>query len=223
MVLVTSIFLIGDFFSQKEVLVHEVAARSRIEKLLKESKEAAEAAYEKLKDLESTKNNLIHMIIHDLNNPLTVIYGELQLLRLESSDVLTKQQKESMDIALLSVQDLQRMIGNLLDINKMEEGKIKLHLETFMPCDIAEEISSQMKIIATSNVKWADPNSAMKDLARGKIALAAGLIVQVAGGVGQSLKTPHNLGDRQWGQFLQLQLHHGRQFAGVAGGQLDHA
>jgi PAS domain S-box-containing protein len=106
-----------------------------------------------LKKLEETKDSLTHMIIHDLNNPLTALVGEMQLIKLESEDKLSESQKTGLETALAASDDLKRMINNLLDINKMEDGKITLHQENFQLEDLANQVVGQMKIVASNQNK----------------------------------------------------------------------
>jgi len=103
-------------------------------------------SYKKLEALEQLKDSLTHMIVHDLNNPLTVISGELQLLMMAKTE-FNVEQKESLNLAFASTEDLKRMISNLLDINKMEENKLKLNYEKFNLEDLAQDVINQMNAI----------------------------------------------------------------------------
>jgi signal transduction histidine kinase len=83
----------------------------------------------RLMELEKVKDGLSHMIIHDLRNPLTAISTYLQLAAMDAGD-LSGPQKERVDRCLFFCQELERMIQNLLDISKMEEGKMQLNRES---------------------------------------------------------------------------------------------
>ncbi len=78
---------------------------------------------EKLRELEKTKDGLTHMIIHDLRNPLTAISAYLQLILMDKSNFSDGQQ-EKMERCLKFCEELGHQIQSLLDINKMEEGKL---------------------------------------------------------------------------------------------------
>ncbi|MBU1999001.1 MAG: HAMP domain-containing histidine kinase [Candidatus Omnitrophica bacterium] len=105
-------------------------------------------SYKKLCELERLKDSLVYMIVHDLNNPLTGIIGNLQLLQMEMGEALGDEQKKSLEMALLSGEDMKRMIDNLLDINKMEEGKINLRCEDFKLDEATREVIERMQITA---------------------------------------------------------------------------
>ncbi|MFH1507593.1 MAG: ATP-binding protein [Candidatus Omnitrophota bacterium] len=121
----------------------EWETNNKISNLLEETRDS----YRKLGQLEKIKDSLTHMIVHDLNNPLTGISGELQLLKMEERE-FNAEQKEGLNSALTATQDLKRMISNLLDINKMEENKLKLNYEKFKLEDLAQEVANQMSVIA---------------------------------------------------------------------------
>ncbi len=77
-----------------------------------------------LKQTQKSKEELIHMIVHDLKNPLTGIYGNLELLRLRK-DRLDNKQIVLIDKAMVASDRMMNMIQNILDVYKLSEGKLK--------------------------------------------------------------------------------------------------
>ncbi|MFH0827932.1 MAG: ATP-binding protein, partial [Candidatus Omnitrophota bacterium] len=138
----------ADDFISKPFDKEELKARVKSLLRIKSLHDKLEESYEKLKQLESLKDSLTHMIIHDLNNPLVGIMGNLQLLQMEIGKALGDAQRNSLEAALLSSEDMKRMIENLLDINKMEESKIKLRREDFKLDEAAREVVEQMRPLA---------------------------------------------------------------------------
>ncbi|GAB4397229.1 MAG: hypothetical protein OHK0052_19280 [Anaerolineales bacterium] len=72
------------------------------------------------------REELIHMLVHDLRNPLTGIIGTLQLVasgRVPEGDEQKMLLRSSLDSSLR----LAQMISNVLDVNKMEAGEFKLN------------------------------------------------------------------------------------------------
>jgi signal transduction histidine kinase len=102
----------------------------------------------RLMELEKVKDGLSHMIIHDLRNPLTAISTYLQLAAMDAGN-LPDPQKERVDRCLFFCQELERMIQNLLDISKMEEGKMQLTRESFdlsgMVAEVLERFTPTVK------------------------------------------------------------------------------
>lgn len=101
-----------------------------------------------LKNLEKMKDSLTQMIVHDLNNPLMILYGNLQLLEMDLQDFLSDDQRDKLNVALNKSQEMKDMISDLLDINKMEEGKLKLVRVEIRLRLIINEIVDAMNILA---------------------------------------------------------------------------
>ena len=105
---------------------------------------------EKLRELEKIKEGLTHMIIHDLNNPLSSIMAILELILIKES-ALSQYCLASMTSCLNYCRDLKDMILSLLETHKLEEGKLELKIE---PADISEliaEVIQQSEIKARGN------------------------------------------------------------------------
>ena len=104
------------------------------------NKEIAEQN-EKLRELEKTKEGLTHMIIHDLNNPLSSISGNLELILLKEP-VLSQDLLGSLTACLDYCLDLKDMILSLLEIQKLEKGKLELDIK---PTNITELVTEAMQ------------------------------------------------------------------------------
>lgn len=81
-----------------------------------------------LQDLEKLRDSLLHMIVHDLKNPLFAISGNMELLLLDKHN-LSETQITSAENCLVSCKDLNAMIQQLLDISRLENGKLQLNKE----------------------------------------------------------------------------------------------
>ncbi|MFH1189367.1 MAG: ATP-binding protein [Candidatus Omnitrophota bacterium] len=150
----------GPFLAEERRLINALAdrvgttaERKQMEEDLARAKKTLEDNYAKLSELEHMKDSLTAMIVHDLNNPLATVLGLMYIFRMQFEDKLTAEQKQSLAIAFAAGDDLKRMIGNLLDINKMEEGKIKLRYEKFDLNAAAGEVVAQMQVIARADEK----------------------------------------------------------------------
>jgi DNA-binding response OmpR family regulator len=100
-------------------------ARTREARLNSELK----ANYEKLRQAEGMRDDLTHMIVHDLRTPLTSLITGLQTLEM-LGDNLSTDQNEMLAIALNGGQTLLGMVNDLLDISKLEDGSLKLEYGT---------------------------------------------------------------------------------------------
>jgi DNA-binding response OmpR family regulator len=100
---------------------------------------------ESLTRMDKFKEDLTNLIIHDMKNPLFVIQGNLQMMSMtmekQSPDALKKYTQR----IERSSQQLLRMVVNLLDISRIEEGTIRLKRENVLINDLIEEILGRVK------------------------------------------------------------------------------
>ena len=104
---------------------------------------------EELVRLEKLRDDLTHMIVHDLNNPLTAILGRAQLMRL-SDEPLTETQQKSLLCIEQAGNKLSRMIRNLLDISRMEEGRLELKWKPVRMEEIVQACVAEVKAMKAS-------------------------------------------------------------------------
>jgi PAS domain S-box-containing protein len=93
----------GVFFS---VFLHDVSERKEIERL---------------------KNEFVSTVSHELRTPLTAISASLSLLADGMAGELPADAKGLVDVANASSERLVRLIGDVLDIQKMEAGQMAYH------------------------------------------------------------------------------------------------
>ncbi|MGV3724768.1 MAG: ATP-binding protein [Actinomycetota bacterium] len=74
--------------------------------------------------LSRLKDDLTHMIVHDLRTPLTSLIGGLQTMDVLGE--LNEDQETFLNMAVSGGVSLLEMINDLLDISKMEEGSLRL-------------------------------------------------------------------------------------------------
>ncbi|MBF0506155.1 MAG: hypothetical protein HQL09_04905 [Nitrospirae bacterium] len=94
------------------------------------------------------KANLTSFIVHDLKGPISTIMANLDML---SHEVLNEQQMESVNLALNDVYKMQRMVMNILDVQKMEEGKIKIYRQETDICELAGREIAAFKNLLVMN------------------------------------------------------------------------
>mgnify|MGYP000039709212 CR=1 FL=1 len=93
-----------------------------------------------LRWLERLRDDLTHMIVHDLRNPLTVICSFLDILQLQEADKLSPKTQKFVAVARKNADEVLDMIGSLLDVSKMEAGEMKLQREAFDLADLIRAV-----------------------------------------------------------------------------------
>lgn len=69
----------GADYVTKPFQFEEVYARVKAQLELRRQKHELQHSYDKLLELEALRDNLVHMIVHDMRSPLTVAIGNLDL------------------------------------------------------------------------------------------------------------------------------------------------
>jgi signal transduction histidine kinase len=125
--------------AESHVRVLEEAATAVAQE--RRQRQEQEQLNQSLRQLEAHKDQLTQMIVHDLKNPLTALLGFLEILR---TDRLTIDQGALLQHALRSGRNLSDLIDDLLDIGRIEEGRLELEHIQLAPYDLLTECASEM-------------------------------------------------------------------------------
>ena len=111
---------------------------------MKQSREAVEAANLKLKELDQLKSMFIASMSHELRTPLNSIIGFTSLMLEGMSGPLTDKQEEQLGRVNRSGEHLLALITDVIDISKIEAGRIDVYYEDF-PLDLLlQEVTDSM-------------------------------------------------------------------------------
>lgn len=102
--------------------------------------------YERLQALEQLRDDLTHMIVHDLRTPLTSFITGLPLIG-EVGD-LNATQQQLLSRVVRGSDTLLGMINNLLDIARMESGSLQLHYAEVTAADMIGPAFEQVTLLA---------------------------------------------------------------------------
>jgi len=82
---------------------------------------------------------------HELRSPLNSILGFTSLILSDKTSELSDEQREQLTIVYESAKDLLYLINDVMDISKIEAGKIKLVPDTFLLDDVVNEVISKLE------------------------------------------------------------------------------
>jgi len=102
------------------------------------------------KEIEKMKEDFVHSITHDLRSPMTSVRGFVEVLLDGSAGEINEEQREFLKIIDASSRKLLGMINNILDVAKLETGKMKLNLTEF---DTKETVERVVKIMEPQAAK----------------------------------------------------------------------
>lgn len=145
----------GNLRNQIATLDQSVEARTQelteANALLQKAKQDIEASYDKLKELDRLKTEFLSTVSHELRTPLTSILGFSAMINMKLNDVILPNvvssdpkvqraiPKVRRDIAIIQQESerLTSLINELLDIAKMESGKVEWKTEPFSLVEVA--------------------------------------------------------------------------------------
>jgi len=128
----------GLFFSSA---IRDVTERKRVEQALQEKNVELERAI-------LAKDRFLANMSHELRTPLNGIIGFTEFLIGEKPGPLQPKQKEYLNDVLSSARHLLMLINDVLDLAKVEAGKMELHPEPFLIREALEEATAVVKTMA---------------------------------------------------------------------------
>ena len=140
--------------SEEELRVQEEELR-QINTELEERNEAMEVARhtlaEKARELEVTskyKSEFLANMSHELRTPLNSVLILASLLAENKRNNLTDKQVEYANVIHKSGSDLLKLINDILDLSKIEAGKIDFQLEDVATDSIVRDLNQLFKVVA---------------------------------------------------------------------------
>jgi signal transduction histidine kinase len=116
-----------------------------------QSQRAATLAQEALAaraDTERLKEELSAMVVHDLKNPVNGISMMVQLALRKGAD-LPEAHRGYLQQIDLTCREMMRLIQNILELSKIEEGKMPITIEPVVLAELADEVSADFSLLAT--------------------------------------------------------------------------
>jgi two-component system CheB/CheR fusion protein len=108
---------------------------------------ARKEAEEKLREANRRKDEFLAMLAHELRNPLAAVKSAVEIMRLAGDD--WQQTVELREILGRQVDQMVRLVGDLLDISRIAEGKVEIRKEPVWLADLVaaatDTVRSQMQ------------------------------------------------------------------------------
>ncbi|MDP8264523.1 MAG: ATP-binding protein [Candidatus Aceula lacicola] len=140
---------------------------------LEEKNEILEKQKEELKKLDELKSEFVSMVSHELRTPMAIIKGSLSQLADKTVENTEEIRQRLISISLNNIRRLTEMINNLLDLSKIEAGKIELRKENVDMVSVLREISQTFELKAKDHkieMRYrSSPESIMINIDRDKI------------------------------------------------------
>lgn len=127
------------------------------------------------KEVDRIKDEFVSVVSHELRTPLTSIRGSLGLLASGQLGTLQDEGQRMLDIAVANTDRLVRLINDILDIERMQSGKVAMQKQECNAADLmtqaaeairalAEKAAVTLSVTPQSERLWADPDQILQIL-----------------------------------------------------------
>ena len=106
----------------------------------------------RLRNTLAKRDDLTHMIVHDLRSPLTIVTGYIDALKRMASAKFTPTEAKYIAQAQRGADNMRDMITTLLDVGRLEAGQMPLRLETHDFGQVAREAAERFAPVLGNRV-----------------------------------------------------------------------
>jgi PAS domain S-box-containing protein len=100
------------------------------------------------KSMNRLKDEFLSIVSHELRTPLTSIHGALDLLSSGLMDAQSDKGRRVIEIAAESVDRLVLLVNDILDLERLESGKMRLSKQPCNTADLLQKSADTMKVMA---------------------------------------------------------------------------
>ncbi len=105
--------------------------------------------FEKLKEVDQMKDEFISVASHELRTPITAIRGYLEMVLDGSFGPIPDQAKSSLRIVDQSAERLAVLVEDLLNVSRIEQGRLDLELADVDPLPVLREVIAELMPMAS--------------------------------------------------------------------------
>ncbi len=155
----------ADEFLGKPFARVELLTRVRLLLSRRQYERELRAGLERIQRLEAARDDLVHMMVHDMGNVLAGAMGYLELA-LASRAAAPEELVRDVESARECIRMLQRMFSDVLDLRRLEEGRMPIERHVFSVGEVVEEVIDAMRGIAAARRKRLRAGELPPDLPR---------------------------------------------------------
>lgn len=95
------------------------------------------------REIDRMRTEMIHIIVHELQNPVAAVRGFLEILREE--ELTQEELTEIYALCSRSVETLRALIDRFLDITRLESGKLQIEMEPVVLTQLLKDVIDSFK------------------------------------------------------------------------------
>ena len=123
----------------------DISERKRAEAEVARKTAELQTLYDELRKLDRLKSMFYAMMNHDLRAPLTLILVPAESLLQESLD---PEVRKTLEVVARNARLLLNLVNDLLEVSRLEQGKLELHYETCDLSDLVNRLSANFEAVA---------------------------------------------------------------------------
>jgi signal transduction histidine kinase len=97
------------------------------------------------------KSQFLANMSHELRTPLNAIIGVTEMLHEDAVDLKREDELEPLERVLRAARHLLALINDVLDLSKIEAGKMDIYVESFAIVPLVEDVTQTVATMATKN------------------------------------------------------------------------
>lgn len=130
----------ADDYITKPFDSQELIARIKVGQRIINLESQLTSHIQKLKELDKLKDDFISMVSHELKTPIAVMRGGISICLDGVAGKLTDKQEDILTDFMENINRLNRLVTDLLDVSKIEAGKLSIQRSSFNLCSVAKKI-----------------------------------------------------------------------------------
>ncbi len=134
-----------------DVLQQEISERERVEEELRSANAELAVAHEQSVEASQVKSAFLANMSHELRTPLNAIIGYSELLQEMAANQIQADAAPDLEKINRAGKHLLALIDNILDLSKIEAGKMELLPEHFRISDLIREMAASVEPLLTRN------------------------------------------------------------------------
>jgi len=120
----------------------------QLQKELERQNQQLKESYDRLRELETLRDNLVHLVVHDLRSPLAMMAGYVDLIKVKIAAKLNASEVGYIDVVGKHTAKLLDMVTTLLDVSRMEAGQMPLNRQACDLAGVAKEVTDSFSVLA---------------------------------------------------------------------------
>lgn len=149
---------------QREALVLANAEINERKNQLQKISDHLAVANDKLKELDTAKNEFVSIVAHQLQGPPTTVKGYSMLLTDGTYGEMTPDQKDVLNKIFNANEQQIDFVRDLLNVSRLESGRINFVFETCSVLDICQEVIDNLFVKAKDKGLYLEYNKTIDDI-----------------------------------------------------------